>query len=63
VVLSAALMLAGMWVAVRVMEVCFVGDAWRTCYKLIAVAVFPARSTASAPTPAARRTGRCSARS
>lgn len=41
VFLSVVLMLAGMWVAVQVMEVCFVGDMERTCLKLISIAVFP----------------------
>jgi hypothetical protein len=39
--LGVALMLGGMFLAVQVMEVCFVGSLARTLYKLVAIAVAP----------------------
>jgi hypothetical protein len=39
--LSVALMLGGMFLAVQVMEVCFIGPLGRTVFKLLAIAVAP----------------------
>lgn len=39
--LSVGLMLGGMFLAVQVMEVCFVGSLARTAYKLVAIAIAP----------------------
>jgi hypothetical protein len=40
-VLSVGLMLAGMFLAVQLLEVCFIGALPRTAYKLVAIAVAP----------------------